>query len=369
MGVSEGKPKVWEMAQKSPVRPIDWIPAYNSDLPLPVPSPVKWLMHFHNQLMTGHYQNDNSQSWINNSQDVDIYLGGQHDSYNDNDDNDSIIIDPALWTQQAHSISPMLPPAYSCAWVQAVSDLQNSMSFSSSKFIVSLSPLQSTFALPPHVYGKMPDLPQVNWDLVKNNDQPQKTRLELVDEVDQLWLNLHAAQLHEIGTVMGIDAINAQMALGGMALTQVHNQLCTQEEASNPKEDSIWIIGTWGQVTTHKGFLEQQIANWEWCTAEEELAEMKAKMTVEWEKVRNPQQAEMQAWRNEKQWLALFNQRPKEKKPVELLMKDWTAKYFPDVVTKVKAAAASKGAEGNGDEEVDIEAWWYCIVVMLCHVV
>ena len=52
--------------------------------------------------MTGHYQNDDSRSWIDDSQDTEMYLGGQHDSYDDNegggDNDDSIMIDPALQT-------------------------------------------------------------------------------------------------------------------------------------------------------------------------------------------------------------------------------------------------------------------------------
>ena len=63
------------------IQPEQMAPSFKhstqGNLPLPVPSPVKHLMHFHNQLMTGHYQNDGSHSQINDSQDTEMYLGGR----------------------------------------------------------------------------------------------------------------------------------------------------------------------------------------------------------------------------------------------------------------------------------------------------
>ena len=119
----------------------------------------------------------------------------QHDSYDDNEgggDNDnSIMIDLALQTQCAHSPSLVLPPAYSRARAQAVSDLQNTMSFS--------SPLESTFALPSHVYGRMLELPLVDWSLTDNDDDSSKTKSMLLEELDELQLNLHAARLVKYG--------------------------------------------------------------------------------------------------------------------------------------------------------------------------
>ena len=115
----------------------------------------------------------------------------------------------------------------------------------------------------------------------------------------------------------------------------------------------MWIVGTWGWVTTHKGFLQQQTANQEHRTAEEELAEMKAKMVAAWEEVRDTQHAAVQAWRKEKQQLVLLKKKL-TKKPSEWLMKDWTAKFFPDVVARLQAA--SKSIEGNWDDGIYIEA-------------
>ena len=83
---------------------------------------------------------------------------------------------------------------------------------------MSSSPLQSTFALPSHVYGRMPELPLVDWSLTDNDDDSSKTKTMLLEELNELQLNLHAAKACKIGAVRAIDATNAQMALSGMAL-------------------------------------------------------------------------------------------------------------------------------------------------------
>ncbi|KAF8316232.1 uncharacterized protein EI90DRAFT_3134637 [Cantharellus anzutake] len=270
------------------------------DLPLPVTSPVKHIMHFHGQLMARVYQRNDTPSPMDDSQDVQMYLGGHDGTYSEVDNNecDRLIINPLLFavSQTTHvrtppqpsgsdaatvntcCQTPTFPPSYSREKKRAVDDLEHIMSFSSSSnSIVSSSPLCPTFKLPERAYGHLN-----NWDLIHDHNSEHKTHPELMKEIDEIAVNV-------------VDAANAQLALGGMYVSKSQTQLLAWEELekSKEKEEGGRIKGTFGCVVTHEGFLRDQAERTQRRLDEAELEKLKEEAKEGWRKFNETQKAEV----------------------------------------------------------------------------
>ena len=123
------------------------------------------MMYFHGQLMAQTYQRDNTPSPLDDSQDPNMYV--QSDGSGDNND-DQLIIDPIH------------------AKKRAIDDLECIMSSSSSSnFIVSTAPLDSTFELPKQAYGDAKVLRSIQWDLAEDTSYESKTHTELIAELQE----------------------------------------------------------------------------------------------------------------------------------------------------------------------------------------
>ena len=147
-----------------------------------------------------------------------MYLYGDEDDYNDDNDDyghDQPIIDPAVHAMHQHQSiedhgslhcistpsdqvedqlmmpptpaqSPRTPTVLSEAKKYVIDNLECVVSCSSSSnFIVSTSPLCSTFKLPERAYGDATELQSIRWDLAEDTDYESKTCLELIAELHQ----------------------------------------------------------------------------------------------------------------------------------------------------------------------------------------
>ncbi|KAF8333061.1 uncharacterized protein EI90DRAFT_3122113 [Cantharellus anzutake] len=133
------------------------------------------------------------------------------------------------------------------------------MSFSSSsKCIVSTSPLRSTFKLPERVYGHFNNLPPIKWELTDDVNLAFKTHTELMEEIGKTRHEFRKAKIVVERAAIAVDATNAQLALGGMYASKAQVQLLAREETEKSKDEGGHIKGTFGHVVTHKGFLRDQ---------------------------------------------------------------------------------------------------------------
>src|SRR5260221_9004756 len=176
-----------------------------------------------------------------------MYLHRHDDMYTDDDgsESDQPIIDPFLLAvsplsplaalapsvmgndsaSQETLAKQMAPPTYMHAKNCAVDAFEELMTFSSSsKCIVTSSPLHSTFKLPEHAYSRMTDPPLIMWELADDARGRAKTHGELVNELDATCCELCKAKLLVERAVEPIDATNAQLALSGMYVRKSQKQ-------------------------------------------------------------------------------------------------------------------------------------------------
>ncbi|KAF8309320.1 uncharacterized protein EI90DRAFT_3140781 [Cantharellus anzutake] len=292
---------------------------------------------------------------MNDSQDVQMYLGGHDGTYSEVDNNecDGLIINPLLFavsqtthvhmppqpsgsddaTVNACCQTPTFPPSYSQAKKCAVDDLEHIMSFSSSSnSIMSSSPLCSTFKLPKRTYGHLSDLPPINWDLIHDHNSEHKTHPELMKEIDKMRHEFWKAKTLVERAVNVVDAANAQLALGRMYVSKSQTQLLAQEELekSTEKEEGGRIKGTFSHVVTHEGFLRDQAERTQWRLDEAKLEKLKEEAKEGWRKFNETQKAEVVKWKEEKAHLVVLKQRVPAK-PAEIRMRGWMAQNYPQL--------------------------------------
>src|SRR5260370_13179124 len=172
---------------------------------------------------------------------------------------------------------------------------------SSSQCLVSSSPLHSTFKLPERAYGKLMDLPPINWTVADDIPYTMETsHNDIIADVKLVQRELWNAKLWVEKAVGVVDATNAQLALGGMYVNRSRNQLLAQEESSKPKDDSHHVKGTYGHIATHKCFLQSQTEQAQQKVTDEEWARLKAEANEQWEVAKEIQLAVEMAWRHEK---------------------------------------------------------------------
>ncbi|KAF9515789.1 hypothetical protein BS47DRAFT_1360752 [Hydnum rufescens UP504] len=226
-----------------------------------------------------------------------------------------IKLDPTLHTPITPTRDQAMPPAFAWAQRRAVDALESSFSFSSSSsFIVSSSPLRSTFKLPEHAYGRVADLLKVDWSLTKTPTKPWQSQKEVEESESAVWAQLKAAEEREVAVVWALDALNAQLALSGMAF-------------------------------------EKRVAkNMEQIASEEKSTKKKREVEKEWKKFKGIQDAMLTKWQEEKaQHKAARELIPKAPKVV--LKKDWMREKYPEMLIELTAGGSGNGDRSEGEDE------------------
>ncbi|KAF9504100.1 hypothetical protein BS47DRAFT_1401755 [Hydnum rufescens UP504] len=245
--------------------------------------------------MSRHFKHENSPDDFDKSQ--EIHMHERNDS--------GIILDPKLGPRLDPTLhTPVTPrdqamlPAFAWAQRRAVDALESSFSFSSSSsFIVSSSPLRSTFKLPEHAYGRVADLPK-----------------EVEESESAVQAQLKAAEEREVAAVWALDALNAQLALSGMAFEK-----CVAE-------------------------------NTERIASEEKSTKKKREVVKEWKKFKGIQDAMLTKWREEKAQHKAVRE-PIPKAPKVVLKKDWMREKYPEMLIELTAGGSGNGDRSEGEDE------------------
>jgi len=223
-----------------------------------------------------------------------------------------------------------LPPTFERARTKAMEAMEATLAFSSSSsFIVSSSPLHSTFKLPEHVYGHVGDLPNINWQLA---DSPPKrsaahrSRKDMEDEINNLRNALRGSKAHKEAAVRAIDATNAQLAR---------------------------VKNTFGRLVTHSEFHAMAAEAHKRHKKQEQATSTRRKLTDAWKSFKSTQDTEIASWKVEKDRCKAAGLKAPPK-PRIMLKKDWVIQNNPGSATQASGSGLeSEGSEGGDDSSDD----------------